>query len=101
MITFNLAASRAAINFFFRLSAAFIRRFMGAGIHQPAVNKQLPQTTQRRLQRVRQRLARNHLSPAQRKQFTFEAQTQRLVLRCRQRRNQAQQPPDQKSGHVS
>ena len=38
---------------------------MGIGIHQPAIDKQLPHTAQRRLQISRQRLARDHLSLAQ------------------------------------
>ncbi|WP_369698818.1 hypothetical protein [Pseudomonas svalbardensis] len=97
----NLAARRAAVNFLFRLPATFVSRLMGVGIHQPAVHKQLPHTAQRSLHISRQRLARDHLSPAQRQQLTFKSQPQRLLLRCRQRRNQEQQPPDQRSGHVS
>ncbi|WP_431768165.1 hypothetical protein [Pseudomonas hormoni] len=89
-MTLNLAARDAAINFFFRLPPTFIRRLSGIGVHQPDVDKQFPHTTQRRLQGVRQRLARNHLGPAQRQQFTLEAQSQRFVLRCRQRRDQTQ-----------
>ncbi|WP_426204806.1 hypothetical protein [Pseudomonas sp. TWP3-1] len=100
-MTLDLAASRAAINFFFRLSATFIGRLARAGIHQPRVDKQLPQAAERRIQRVRQRLTGDQLRLIQRQQLALVSHAQRFVLRRRQRRKQTQQQPDQRPGHVS
>ncbi|WP_224795378.1 hypothetical protein AB4P91_09185 [Pseudomonas sp. B21128] len=101
MITFNLAASAAAINLFLRLSATFISGLASAGIHQPRINKQLPQTAQRRIQRRRQRLASDQLRLAQRQQFTLVGHAQRLILRRCQRGNHTQHQPQQRPLHVS
>ncbi|MFJ2480850.1 hypothetical protein ACIOWE_11280 [Pseudomonas sp. NPDC087598] len=101
MITFDLAAHRAAIDFLFRLPATFISRFASAGIHQPRINEQFPQTAQRRIQRWRQRLASDQLRLVQRQQFTLVRHAQRFILRRRQRRNHRHQQPQQRPGHVS
>ncbi|WP_371917479.1 hypothetical protein [Pseudomonas sp. B35(2017)] len=101
MIALDLAAGGAAVDFLFRLPAAFIGRLLGAGVRQPGVDEQFPQAAQRRLQRLGQRLTADQLRAVQRQQLALVRQAQRLVLRRRQRRNQTQQQPDQRPAHVS
>uniref|UniRef100_UPI003990123A hypothetical protein n=1 Tax=Pseudomonas fluorescens TaxID=294 RepID=UPI003990123A len=100
-MTLDLAARCAAINLFLRLATTFICRLPGAGIHQPCVDKQLPQTSQRRIQRWRQRFSSDQLSLIQRQQLALVRHAQRFILRRRQRRDHTHQQPQQRPAHVS
>ncbi|WP_419224643.1 hypothetical protein [Pseudomonas syringae] len=101
MITLDPAARRAAINLFLRLSATFICRLPCAGVHQPRVDKQLPQAAQRRIQRWRQRFTSDQLCLIQRQQLALVRHAQRFILRRRQRRDHTHQQPQQRPAHVS
>ncbi|WP_410055924.1 hypothetical protein [Pseudomonas sp. SC3(2021)] len=101
MITFDLAARRAAINLFLRLPATFICGLARTGIHQPRIDEQFPQTAQRRIQRRRQGIAGDQLRVIQRQQLALVRQPQRFLLRRRQRRYHTHQQPQQRPVHVS